>query len=257
MPAALSKFDDPPPPPSAGFQTRDVVRFFTVDIIVTAVLTLLQLIDFFKTDDQHVVAILVSKALIFLYLVWLIRDRREAWPETGAATAGKWWAWLLAPVVYACGYPLLLWCDQRNIELMTRFYAWLGLVYEHRPQTVTILAFEDILAPPVRVALILMIVIAGPVLEELAFRGMMMDAYRRRRNVVWSVVATGVLFGLYHFSLPFLLPLSVLGILFGIVRVACKTLWCSIFIHCLHNSLTMLLMADSLGILREWKEALF
>jgi hypothetical protein len=58
------------------------------------------------------------------------------------------------------------------------------------------------------------------------------------------------------FCLPFLLPLSVLGILFGVVRVACKTLWCGIFVHCLHNGLTMLLMADSLGMLDGWKEAL-
>lgn len=251
MSLAFSKFDEPAPPPSDGFQMRDVVRFFIVDIIVTASLRLLDLIGFFKTIDQLVIATLVSKVLIFLYVVWLIRERREAWPETGGATLGKWWSWPLALGIYAAGYPLALWFDGVNISLMEQMYDWLGAVYQHRPQAVTILTFEDILSTPVRIALIFTTVVAGPVLEEIAFRGMMLDAYRRRRNVVWSVVATGVLFGAYHFSLPFLLPLSLLGIVFGTVRVLCRSLWCGIAVHCLHNGLTLVLMADQLGVLQK------
>jgi membrane protease YdiL (CAAX protease family) len=233
---------------------RDVLRFFTVDIIVVASLRLLELIGFFNTADQHVLAILGSKIVIFLYLVWLVRERREAWLETGAATAGKWWAWPLALAIYAAGYYAVKAVDIVNLDLMTRLYALLGLVYEHRPQVVVILTFENILSAPVRATLILNIVLIGPVLEELAFRGMMMDAYRRRWSVVWSVAATGILFGAYHFSLPLLLPVSALGIVFGIVRVACKTLWCSILVHCLHNALTLLLVAEQLGVLRELRE---
>jgi membrane protease YdiL (CAAX protease family) len=248
---AFSKFDEPVPPPSGGFQMRDVLRFFVVDVIVTASLRLLELVGFFRTIDQHVVAILVSKILIFLYLIWLVRERRDAWAETGAATAGKIWAWPLAIGIYAAGYPLLLWFDALNIEWMTRLYALLGAAYEHRPQAVMILTFEDILSPPVRTALILMIVLVGPVLEELAFRGMMMDACRRGRSAAWAVAATGLLFGAYHFSLPFFLPLGALGMLFGLIRVVCGTLWCSILAHCAHNALTLLLMADRLGILRD------
>ena len=247
MPATFSRFDASPP--AEGFMIRDVLRFFTVDIIVTASLTLLELIGFFKTIDQHVMAILVSKVVIFLYLVWLVRDRREAWPETGAATAGKWYVWPLALLVYIAGCYAVRHVDMLNRDLMTRLYAFLGLVYEHRPQLVMILTFENILTPPVRIALVVMIALAGPFLEELAFRGMMMDAYRRKHGALYAILATGALFGLYHFSLPFLLPLSALGVVFGIVRVLAKTLWCSVFVHCLHNTLTLLIVADSLEIL--------
>ncbi len=243
----LSRFDAPPPP--AGFQMRDVLRFFTVDIIVTASLRLLELIGFFKTIDQHVLAILVSKAVIFLYLLWLIKDRRDAWPETGATTPGKWHAYLLALAVYAAGYVAVLHIDAFNGTLMTALYAAFGFVYEHHPQLVMILTFEDILTTPMRIALVAMVVLAGPFLEELAFRGMMLDAYRRGHSALYAVLATGLLFGLYHFSLPFLLPLSFLGVVFGVVRVLCKTLWCSVFAHCLHNALTLFLVARSLEIL--------
>lgn len=257
MDSSISRFAESPPADSPGFQMRDVVRFFVVDIIVTAALRLLELVGFFQTIDHHVVAILASKVLVFLYLIWLVRERRDAWSETGAATPGKWYAWPLAIGIYVVGYPLVKYIDAANVDLMTQLYAWLGLVYEHRPQIVIVLAFEDILSPPVRVALIATIALAGPILEELAFRGMMLDAFRRRRNAVWSVIATGVLFGAYHFSLPFVLPLSVFGIIFGTVRVLCKSLWCSIFIHSLHNSLTLCLVAYNLGLLREFGEKWF
>ncbi len=247
----VSKFDEPAAVDAGGFQMRDVVRFFVVDVIVTASLRLLEITGFFTSIDQHVTAILVSKIVIFFYLLWLVRERREAWPETGMTTAGRWWAWPLALALYAAGYYFVYCVDSVNAGLMTRLYAMLGLVYEHRPQVVMILTFEDILSPPVRAALVCMTVVAAPILEELAFRGMMMDAYRRRRSAVWSVIATGVLFGAYHCSLPFFLPLSALGIVFGAVRVLCRTLWCSIFAHCLHNGLTLLIVADNLGLLRD------
>jgi membrane protease YdiL (CAAX protease family) len=254
---AFSKFDDPPAAGTGGFQMRDVVRFFVVDFIVTASLRLLELIGFFSSIDQHVLAILFSKVVIFLYILWLVSARRDAWTETGIATPGRWWAWPLALALYAAGYYAVFLVDEANLEIMTRLYAMLGLVYEHRPQLVMILTFEDILSPPVRWALVGMTVVAGPILEELAFRGMMLDAYRRRRSAAWSVAATGVLFGAYHFSLPFLLPLSALGVVFGAVRVWCGSLWCSIFAHCLHNGLTLLLVADQLGLLLEWREWVF
>ncbi len=248
MPHTLTQFDTPPPE-HTGFQMRDIIRFFTVDIIVTASLRLLELTGFFTNPNQHVTAILASKAVIFLYLLWLIKDKRESWPETGATTIGKWYAYPISIALYAASYPLFLQLDKLNIALMTELYAQIGLIYQHQPQLVTILTFEDILSTPVRIALVGMIVIAGPILEELAFRGMMLDAYRRKRNVVWSVVATGFLFGAYHFSIAYLLPLSALGILFGIARVLGKSLWCSILVHCLHNALTLFLMARHLGVL--------
>ena len=63
LPQASTRFDEDEPSGSGGagggghgFLMRDVVRFFLVDFIVTASLRLLELIGFFKTVDQNVIA---------------------------------------------------------------------------------------------------------------------------------------------------------------------------------------------------------
>lgn len=236
---------------AAGFRVRDVVRFFVVDLIVTISLKLLEGLGFFQSIDGHVLAILGSKVTIFLYVIWLVRDRREAWPETGATTAGRWWAWPLALGLYAAAYPVMVYAGEYNRHLMGLLYEWLGLVYQHQPQVVLILTFEDILSMPVRLLLIFFIVLAGPFLEELTFRGMALDAYRRSRGTAWAVIWTSVLFSLYHFNLSLFLPLSVLGAVFAFARLASRSLWCAVLVHCLHNALTLVILAQEFGVLEQ------
>lgn len=233
----------------AGFLVRDVIRFFIVDLIVTISLKLLEGIGFFQSIDGHILAILGSKISIFLYVIWLARDRRAAWPETGATTAGKWWAWPLSLALYAAAYPVMLYAGEYNRHLMNQLYQWLGWVYEYQPQVVLILTFEDILSMPVRLTLIFFIVLAGPFLEELTFRGMALDAYRRSRGVAWAVLWTSVLFSLYHFNLSLFLPLTVLGAVFAFARLVSRSLWCSVTVHCLHNAFTLLVLAKEFGVL--------
>ncbi|MCD8351650.1 MAG: CPBP family intramembrane metalloprotease [Planctomycetaceae bacterium] len=240
-------------PADSGFQTRDLIRFFLVDIILIVLLRLLLAIGFFAEVDHYVLAILGSKVVLFLYLAWLIRDRRNAWPETGIANAGRWWAWPVSIVAYAAFYPILLYCNSLNRILMVRLHDALGWVYTPQPQDVMVLIFEDILQTPVRVLLIFFTVIAGPFMEELAFRGVGLDAYRRTVGVFWALVWTGLLFGLYHFSLELLLPLGFLGVFFGAVRLVTGSLWCGVLVHCLHNAVTLLIMAHGLGVLETLK----
>lgn len=239
---------------SGGFLVRDLIRFFIVDIIlIVAIKTLLGL-GFFPSVDHYVLAILASKVILFLYLLWLIRDRRDAsWDETGATRIGPWWGWPVGLAIYAAGFALIPIVDRFNKTLMEHLHAAVGWVYTPQPQDVMILIFEDILQNPVRVVLIFFIVVAGPFMEELAFRGVGIDAYRRSSGVFAALLLTSVLFGLFHFNLGLLLPLSFLGLVFGVIRVVSRNLWCPICIHALHNSVALLAMAHELGFLETFK----
>ena len=231
-----------------GFLTRDILRFFAVDIVIILLLRLMLGLGLFPTPDSYVCGILAGKAALFCYLVWLIRDRRGAWPETGATTAGRWWAWPLALALYA-GYAFL---QPRigafNLGLMEHAYSLLGRQYVPEPQDVMLYIFSTLLNRPIRLILVFFTVIAGPFMEELAFRGMGMDAYRRTGGPAWALVWTSVLFGLFHFRLDLLLPLGFLGLLFGIVREVSRTLWCAILVHCLHNALALWVMSRELDM---------
>ncbi len=239
-----------------GFYIRDIIRFFIVDIILIAAVRLLLALGFFSSADNYVLALLGSKLVLFFYLVWLIRDRRDAWQQTGATRFGKWWMWLVCILLYCAYLPLASGVDALNEFIMVRLHSWLGWQYERMPQEVVVLIFEDVLHLPARIVLIFFTVLAGPCMEELAFRGMGLDAYRRASGAGWAIVMTSLLFGAYHFSLQFLFSLSFLGVLFAVARLWSGSLWCSVFLHCIHNGLSLALTAHYFHIIQlplvEW-----
>lgn len=233
----------------SGFMIRDLIRFFIVDVIIIATQKLLLGLGFFQGPDTYVLAILAGKVILSLYLVWLICSHRDAWRQTGAATLGRWWAWPLAIALYAGAYPLLLWGDRASHALMDMLYNALGWVYTPAPQDVVLLIFENVLDVPTRLALVFFTVLAGPFMEELAFRGMGMDALRRESGTGAAVFWTSLLFGMYHFSLPLVLPLSLLGAFFALVRILSRSMWCSFFLHCFHNALALAIIAREAGLI--------
>ncbi len=231
-----------------GFQKRDLVRFFLVDLILIAAIRLILALGIFPGPNAYVAAILASKVVLAAYLFWLIKTHRQALPETGAANWGKWWAWPAALAFYALSYPLLLYVDRINRFLMILVHAQLGWAYQPKTQEILLLIFEDILSQPIRLLLVLFTVLIGPIMEEFAFRGIGLDAYRRQGSAFAAVVSTSLLFGLFHFSLQLLLPLAVLGALFACVRLFSRSLWCAILVHCLHNAIALTLVARDLGV---------
>lgn len=239
-------------PRERGFQVRDLVRFFLVDIILVVFVKLLMGLGFFQSPETYVLAILGNKVILFAYLMWLIRDRRASWPETGGATLGPWWAWAGMAALYAAYFfaePLM---TPYNHQLMNWLYDKLDLAYTPVPQDVIVLIFEDIIAVPVRLVLVFFTVFGGPFMEELAFRGVGLDGFKRSFGTFWAVFGTSLLFGLYHFSLPLLVPLSLLGFLFAVMRLVSGSLWCPVAMHCLHNGLALGITAHRVGLLQQW-----
>ena len=69
-----------------------------------------------------------------------------------------------------------------------------------------------------------------------------------RFGAVAGVVGSGVLFGLQHAQLNTIIPLSLAGIIIGIVAIRANSLWPAIVYHAVHNGLSapFLLLADRL-----------
>lgn len=232
-----------------NFHMRDLLRFLVVDIILLIVVKLFMWLGFFATPSQYVLAILGSKVLLFVYLIWLVRAHRDAWPDTGAASIGRWWAWPLCLLLYIACYPLLVHVDRLNNELLYVVKGLLGFAHIPHPQDVVVLIFEDIVAMPVRITLVAFSVLIGPFMEELAFRGMGLDAAWRSWGTFWAVLFTSLMFGVYHFSLDLMIPLVLLGIVFCLVRIISRSLWCSVLIHSLHNAIALSIVAYNAGLL--------
>ena len=84
------------------------------------------------------------------------------------------------------------------------------------------------------------IVIAAPVVEEILFRGYVLDAIREIHGDTVAVLGSAVLFGLLHFE-PYVVGMAAIGgVIYGWVRIKTGSLWPSIVSHMVWNFLAFL-----------------
>ncbi|MEZ5962378.1 MAG: CPBP family intramembrane glutamic endopeptidase [Planctomycetota bacterium] len=94
------------------------------------------------------------------------------------------------------------------------------------------------------------VVFVGPLAEEYAFRGYCQDALAALAGGRFALVGTAAVFGVFH-GLVFAVPLAMLGLLFGWLRVRYRSLAPGFVVHVLHNGLTVAVMLAAPDILNE------
>ncbi|MDR2390396.1 MAG: CPBP family intramembrane metalloprotease [Planctomycetota bacterium] len=223
---------------SAGFLVRDVWRIFAVEIIVSVLARIFLNSGLIVSDDGQVLILLAGKAILLAYLLWLAG--RRTWRPTGLLTLGRPSGWLLALLLYALAFRLIAETNEINECLMARLYAWFDLEFHPLPQKAVVYILSGWLSRPVHLVMLLFTILIGPFSEELAFRGMALDAFRRPGGVVPALLLTSFLFGLFHTDASLLLPLTLLGIVFGLARLLSGSLWCGLAVHSLHNAIALM-----------------
>jgi len=103
------------------------------------------------------------------------------------------------------------------------------------------LPFEQMLGSPGTIALLgILVVILGPVAEELAFRGFLMPLLIRSLGAAAGIVVTGILFGSIHgyeyqWSWRHMLLISLVGCVFGWVKYKTQSTVTSALMHSTFN----------------------
>ena len=100
---------------------------------------------------------------------------------------------------------------------------------------------DMVLTTPSNLALVLLGVTAlvlAPLFEETLFRGVLLPVLARRWGSGWGVLLSAAAFALAHLSLGELLPLFVLGLGLGWLRLQSGRLGASVLMHGLWNGLT-------------------
>jgi len=82
--------------------------------------------------------------------------------------------------------------------------------------------------------------IAAPLFEEFLFRGFLLPSLTRYFPVWGAVVVSSLLFAVAHLSLSEILPLTVLGMVLGVVYTRSRNLLAPMLLHSLWNSGTLL-----------------
>lgn len=88
----------------------------------------------------------------------------------------------------------------------------------------------------------LMVGITGPILEEVLFRGIILDGFLRRYSPLKAVFWSAFLFGLFHLNPWQFIPGFLTGLLMGYVYLKTRSLIPVILMHMVNNSLSWLIM---------------
>ena len=85
---------------------------------------------------------------------------------------------------------------------------------------------------------IISVVFAPAFIEEFVFRGIVMQSLRRFGDI-FAIVASSLLFGIFHFNLIQMPYAFIMGLCMGYFVMRTGSLWVSIIVHLLNNAVTV------------------
>ncbi len=141
---------------------------------------------------------------------------------------GKWWLWGLGG--YCAALPLVIIVSLINQKL------WQGQGGSN-PLLSLALQAQDQVALGI---FFFTAAIAAPFFEEFLFRGFLLPSLTRYLPVWGAIVVSSLLFAVAHLSLSEILPLTVLGMVLGVVYTRSRNLLAPMLVHSLWNSGTLL-----------------
>ena len=84
--------------------------------------------------------------------------------------------------------------------------------------------------------------ITGPILEEVLFRGIILDGFLNRYKPGKAIFWSALLFGLFHMNPWQFIPAFLIGLLLGYIYLKTRSLIPVIFIHIINNSFSYLMV---------------
>ena len=79
------------------------------------------------------------------------------------------------------------------------------------------------------------------VIEEMFFRGIMLNAIKKKSNIIVAALISSLLFAVMHFSLIKIFPTFLLGVVFSYVVYKTGSIIPAIFLHFINNSMSVLI----------------
>jgi len=179
-----------------------------------------------------VVTVLIS-AIVMSIITLINRGRGDSW-EAGF---GMGWRHLktlaFAPLVYLAVLPFLL-LAAKATELLLRHL--LGI--EPELQDVAKVVAEN--PSPLQVLYILSAIFIAPLYEEIMFRGLVFPYLVKRVGLAQGILLVSILFAVMHFHLPSFAPLVLLSAILCLAYWRSGSLWISIGVHTLFNTVSIL-----------------
>ena len=97
-------------------------------------------------------------------------------------------------------------------------------------------------APLTTYGLLLASMLLAPFCEELFFRGFVLPGLLKEMAPLWAVLVSAALFAIAHVDLGSFAPLFFIGCALGFLRLRSGSVWATISLHALNNTLASLLI---------------
>ncbi|MCX6354656.1 MAG: CPBP family intramembrane metalloprotease [Candidatus Aureabacteria bacterium] len=175
----------------------------------------------------------LAEGVTLLYIFWVIPVPWARVMERLGITRRNLLRHLGAGVKGYVGFLPILLCLTWLTECAS---GWMGIPLE--PQEEMKFFFAD-LSLPALVFLVCFVACAGPIFEEIFFRGFAYQALRRKFRRWPSIVITALLFSALHANIAVFLPIMGLGVLLAYMVEATGSLLPSIVIHICQNSIAV------------------
>ncbi len=121
---------------------------------------------------------------------------------------------------------------------------WLGHVNLQFPFSESYLDFENqqmqilidfLTSEPSLLFILFNVAVVPAICEEILFRGFVFRLFSNSAGVIWGILISGFLFGLYHLKLTQLIPLSLIGMLLAWLTLQSGSLYPAILAHFINN----------------------
>lgn len=104
--------------------------------------------------------------------------------------------------------------------------------------------FESLMEPLMEsgfIPIVLAVSISAPLFEEIIFRGIVFNDFKKALPVWVAIIVQGLLFGLFHGNWIQGVYATLVGIVLGIVYYKYKSIWAVILLHFSYNTISLLL----------------
>lgn len=85
-------------------------------------------------------------------------------------------------------------------------------------------------------------VVIAPIVEEVFFRGFVLQTLAKKISPFWGVVLTALIFASVHFEFQSIMPLLILSVVLNVLYIKTKSIWPGIVFHVMNNSIAFIIM---------------
>ncbi len=229
-----------PPHPTPDLWNWKAVGF---TVLLTAVVSFvvivgLRVVGIPPNSGMVAPAVYVASVTIYgsmLLGVYLFAARRYGWQRLG---------WLPPSWLALAAVPVLLLGGLIGMAVINLGIA--AVIGEFDNPQLDGLTGGQAISPPETIALLLLVAVLVPIVEELFFRGMIYPLLRRHGAVV-AIVGSAALFSVAHF-IPLVMPaLFFIGLILGALREWSRSVIPGIVFHAFQNGLVILAVTAAMG----------